>query len=419
MMKPKTLITVIAIGITILVVLLFGCSDKPIISDKNSYSLLGSEPLDPNVVKNYPQSLPIYPNIPSAIDNSNILPVIGNQGNLGSCTGWAYGYYMRSSLAKRNWGVDLIDPHNICSPAFLYKMGLKEAGKSMGQGLNPKIVQDTLVKWGSNSLYVTPYSDSDTNFNMNLIDNNIFRIDSYKTIDSLNKNDMKAELTVGNVINVSLFLYTDFTQYTGGVYKGNGTWWLDGLKIQSHAMCVVGFDDSKNAYKVVNSWGPTWGENGFIWIDYNTFESMCNVAFISYDYSKSKPEPAGDKPFEDIRCQINEAYQYKAANGWHILYFDVEFNQPVYLKEIEIDTSDKKELSQSNDMWFRRGIIYCYRDDNKEFPGGQYMLRLNNTTFYGVANSMEIQATINGSVNDIQASELQNIYGMNRKAIKQ
>ena len=35
-----------------------------------------------------------------------------------------------------------------------------------------------------------------------------------------------------------------------------------------HAMCVVGFDDDKygGSFEVINSWGPSWGNNGYMWI---------------------------------------------------------------------------------------------------------------------------------------------------------
>lgn len=42
-----------------------------------------------------------------------------------------------------------------------------------------------------------------------------------------------------------------------------------------HAMCVVGYDDSKKVLKVVNSWNTTWGQEGF--------------GLISYDYLKQAP----------------------------------------------------------------------------------------------------------------------------------
>lgn len=38
-----------------------------------------------------------------------------------------------------------------------------------------------------------------------------------------------------------------------------------------HGMAVVGFDDSKNAFKVLNSWGTGWCESGYGWIDYGFF----------------------------------------------------------------------------------------------------------------------------------------------------
>lgn len=38
----------------------------------------------------------------------------------------------------------------------------------------------------------------------------------------------------------------------------------------NHAVTVVGWDDSKNAWLVRNSWSELWGFNGYGWISYNT-----------------------------------------------------------------------------------------------------------------------------------------------------
>ena len=35
-----------------------------------------------------------------------------------------------------------------------------------------------------------------------------------------------------------------------------------------HALCCVGYDDSKNSFLVRNSWGPDWGEKGYCWMNY-------------------------------------------------------------------------------------------------------------------------------------------------------
>jgi hypothetical protein len=46
-----------------------------------------------------------------------------------------------------------------------------------------------------------------------------------------------------------------------------------------HAMCVVGYDDDKGAFEIINSWGRKWGNGGFIWIPYKTF-----VDFVMESY---------------------------------------------------------------------------------------------------------------------------------------
>ena len=56
-----------------------------------------------------------------------------------------------------------------------------------------------------------------------------------------------------------------FFAYTGGVFNEGAT-----SRKKPHAMAIVGWDDSKNAWLIRNSWGTTWGEAGYMWADYNT-----------------------------------------------------------------------------------------------------------------------------------------------------
>jgi hypothetical protein len=46
-----------------------------------------------------------------------------------------------------------------------------------------------------------------------------------------------------------------------------------------HAMVMVGFDDDLNAVKLMNSWGKNWGDNGFIWVDYDLFSQLIVEAY--------------------------------------------------------------------------------------------------------------------------------------------
>lgn len=62
---------------------------------------------------------------------------------------------------------------------------------------------------------------------------------------------------------------------TGRIQKPVGGWLEGG---GGHAMLIVGYDDSLNAWLVRNSWGTAYGEQGHVWIDY---EVMAHYAWPS------------------------------------------------------------------------------------------------------------------------------------------
>jgi hypothetical protein len=69
----------------------------------------------------------------------------------------------------------------------------------------------------------------------------------------------------------------DQLQY-GQVYTGPS-----GRNLGNHAMIVVGYDDSKNAFKVLNSWGTNWSTGGYCWISYSAFAQRVIEAYSVQD----------------------------------------------------------------------------------------------------------------------------------------
>ena len=66
------------------------------------------------------------------------------------------------------------------------------------------------------------------------------------------------------------------------IKRGEKYWWSDlgdTTTIGYHAMVVVGFDDGKEAFEIMNSWGTSWGNDGFIWVKYDDFARYCRYAF--------------------------------------------------------------------------------------------------------------------------------------------
>jgi len=64
----------------------------------------------------------------------------------------------------------------------------------------------------------------------------------------------------------------EFRHYAGGVLTGDGC----GVEID-HAVLLVGFSKADNAWIVKNSWGPAWGENGYVRIGRTEGKGVCGI----------------------------------------------------------------------------------------------------------------------------------------------
>lgn len=70
----------------------------------------------------------------------------------------------------------------------------------------------------------------------------------------------------------------------GQVFKGRAT-------DINHAVDLVGWDDSKGAWKLRNSWGKQWGEDGYIWIAYGANSVGYAATWCTAGGSPTPPAP--------------------------------------------------------------------------------------------------------------------------------
>jgi len=49
-----------------------------------------------------------------------------------------------------------------------------------------------------------------------------------------------------------------------------------------HAVVVCGYSNSLHSYKILNSWGPSFGNNGYIWIDYDVFKNRVSEMYFAF-----------------------------------------------------------------------------------------------------------------------------------------
>jgi hypothetical protein len=67
-----------------------------------------------------------------------------------------------------------------------------------------------------------------------------------------------------------------------------------------HAMVVVGYDDNRKAFRLMNSWGSAWGDNGFMWIDYASFLELNEEAYVIEGLAPAKKPLDALKPPEPV-----------------------------------------------------------------------------------------------------------------------
>lgn len=120
-----------------------------------------------------------------------------------------------------------------------------------------------------------------------------------------------------------------------------------------HAMGIVGYDDSKNggSFEIINSWGTSWGKDGYTWMRYSDFDFFCLYAFELIDVSikdPNRPDLSGTILFresngKEMKADFNGSYFFmeKAYPSGTLFELFVSNNEPAYLYVFSSDLTGK------------------------------------------------------------------------------
>ncbi len=241
---------------------------------------------------------------PRGVDLSPMFPVPGDQGMIGSCGPWSVAYAAKTYLEHIEHGWDQNDPANQFSPSFLYN--LVNGGRDVGSSFTDLF--SVLLTRGVATLETMPYT-TDLNRQPSrdaFREATEFRARSYYRLEVDQHEAIRVNLAAGNPVLFGMNVNRQFMNYQGGVFRDERAANLGG-----HAMCLVGYDDDRNAYKLINSWGTRWGEEGFAWIDYDTFERLTNEVWILEDRVATVDKVL---PPRDVRAGEGESTQFVAVS---------------------------------------------------------------------------------------------------------
>lgn len=205
-------------------------------------------------------------------------PPIGNQERYGTCVAWAVGYNLKTALnaIDNHWTQEqLADPVNQTSPKDLW-MGIPADQKGSmceGTGFGPAF--SVLMDKGVANMKEVPY-DKLGNCQGTIVGDTANRIANYNHVVS-NSGGMPSVGQLKAYLNDTIPLV--FAAKLGYAFKGwnsdrvlsQDNYLMRGEEHAYHAMVLVGYDDSKLAFRVRNSWGEEWGDHGSIWVDYTFF----------------------------------------------------------------------------------------------------------------------------------------------------
>ncbi len=222
--------------------------------------------------------------MPSKVSLKAYCPQVANQGQIGSCVGWSSGYgaFTIMRAKEEGWTNTEKITANAFSALFIYnqvKLGDCYQGSLFSQSL-------TFLKENGDCLssdFDHPKDDCDRfprDKHKKSAEKNPYEVRDYFTIfrstaDKVEKvSQTKLSLSEGKPVIIGMMIRDNFKLLS----KEDEYWDPEKGNTASaggHAMVVIGYDDDKNAFEVMNSWGEKWGNDGFFWIGYDDFAEFC------------------------------------------------------------------------------------------------------------------------------------------------
>ena len=351
-----------------------------------------------------------YTVLPSKYSLMQYCPYVKSQSRYGTCTSWATAYAARTIAEAIKFGWTDRDKitNEAFSPIFVYAL-IKESpydedcqkGTHIFKALQ-LMKEKGVPKYSSFNVLCANY------INERLMEAATrFKIDDYFTLFSITFTDraekirkVKKSLSEDCPVVIAMWLPSSF--YNAGNYWNGMD--IDPTKHGYHAMCVVGYDDNVNggSFQIMNSWGPNWGNNGFVWVKYSDFSNYVDQAyeiFVRKDIDRKpvpKPSPkpillnslagaidlqlATGEKMRPILDSINGMFRYRIADKFisgtrYRIY--ISNNEPAYVYVIGSDLRNNvgKVFPPAENI----SAALVYKQNHIAIPDEKYYVEMDDT----------------------------------------
>ena len=281
------------------------------LSHSDLVHMMGARGVHPTEVKFSAQNF--TPATPQVLDWRNVngldyVSPILNQGHCGSCVAFATIATLETQLNVTS-GIPNLNKE--LSPQALFECG----GGSCDWGWQPDLAAQYLQQTGVPDEACDPYTIGATGQDVSCSTAcsdaaaRSVKIAAYTQPNGMDA--AKAALKNGPLVT-TLVVYADFMLYSSGVYQH-----VTGPELGGHAVSIVGFDDSKQAWIIRNSWGKSWGMNGFAYISYSDISGVgqSNTQFQINNASDYISSPIRDRQYVSGATNFSATEYTEGQNG--------------------------------------------------------------------------------------------------------
>jgi hypothetical protein len=282
---------------------------------------------------------PTLGELPFRVDNRDAVPSILNQGQEGACTGFGlaavanYLFHNRTDRHRRR---------SFVSPRMFYEMA-KRYDEWEGEHYDGSSIRGAMKGWHKHGVCGEqdwPYR-ADEAGRLTLTRQKAAlerRLGAYFRVRHLHLNHMHSALREVGILYASASVHTGWEN----VNKRTGRIPFENESIGGHAFAIVGYDD--DGFWVQNSWGPSWGKQGFAHLSYadwleNGFD--CWVAQLGV--------PTSNVTVDEVRA------------GGRVVNFDYIPHQAAVLNDIRLHY-----VNLGNDGQFSRSGLYSSSEETVE-----------------------------------------------------
>ncbi len=317
------------------------------------------------------------------IDLKPYCPAVINQGTIASCTGWSVGYAAQSiQYAKQqNWEnqQERITNHAF-SAHFIYNQLRKgqeggcNIGTHIGEAMQLLVDKGNQLsqKYDKNRNCLRQPTDQELTAAAN------FKIKDYTTLFSsreknskLKTNKIKLSLAQGKPVVIAMPIYQSFIQLRTATYRGKRS---TEERLDYHAMTVIGFDETRGAFEIMNSWGSSWANKGFVWINYETFAEFCVFAF-QMDIHSEATHPTTQNS--------------QRPSAKELIQTELIFIKPTTRPNSNVMVFEHFPLEEGTDG------IYHLKDTFHQFDRGQLIIKNTTANTYLYLYSIDPEGAIN------------------------